>query len=152
MAREGFLKDKCGPRAKKFEHHGVILWNVVNAWAGSFVVPVFLIFLNAIIWQGAHNQVFAPGIFRPLHALFPVYTLLPCCWLERSCQFLHSRLIQSWPSSHLARLARHPGLLSLNWKERSGLISKNAFTKRQRLEKSFADASGFSKALLTESI
>jgi len=21
MAREGFLKDKCGPRAKKFEHH-----------------------------------------------------------------------------------------------------------------------------------
>jgi len=21
MAREGFLKDKCGPRAKTFEHH-----------------------------------------------------------------------------------------------------------------------------------
>jgi len=21
VAREGFLKDKCGPRAKKFEHH-----------------------------------------------------------------------------------------------------------------------------------
>jgi len=21
LAREGFLKDKCGPRAKKFEHH-----------------------------------------------------------------------------------------------------------------------------------
>ena len=21
MAREGFLKDKCGPRAKKFEYH-----------------------------------------------------------------------------------------------------------------------------------
>jgi len=21
VAREGFLKEKCGPRAKKFEHH-----------------------------------------------------------------------------------------------------------------------------------
>jgi len=21
VTREGFLKDKCGPRAKKFEHH-----------------------------------------------------------------------------------------------------------------------------------
>jgi len=21
MTREGFLKDKCGPRAKRFEHH-----------------------------------------------------------------------------------------------------------------------------------
>jgi len=21
VARKGFLKDKCGPRAKKFEHH-----------------------------------------------------------------------------------------------------------------------------------
>jgi len=24
VAREGFLKDKCGPRAKKFEYHWVM--------------------------------------------------------------------------------------------------------------------------------
>jgi len=26
VAREGFLKDKCGPRAKKFENHWCRLW------------------------------------------------------------------------------------------------------------------------------
>jgi len=29
VAREGFLKDKCGPRAKKFEHH----WHKVRNFA-----------------------------------------------------------------------------------------------------------------------
>jgi len=26
VAREGFLKDKCGPRAKRFEHHCSKYW------------------------------------------------------------------------------------------------------------------------------
>jgi len=31
VAREGFLKGKCGPRAKKFEHH----WPMVLRKLGS---------------------------------------------------------------------------------------------------------------------
>jgi len=30
VAREGFLKDKCGPRAKKFGHHCFILWDGID--------------------------------------------------------------------------------------------------------------------------
>jgi len=31
VAREGFLKDKCGPRAKKFEHDcsSLIAWRIM---------------------------------------------------------------------------------------------------------------------------
>jgi len=34
-AREGFLKDKCGPRAKKFEHHCITASNKNVHWCIS---------------------------------------------------------------------------------------------------------------------
>jgi len=33
VAREGFLKDKCGPRDKKFEHH----WSKVSSTSLGFL-------------------------------------------------------------------------------------------------------------------
>jgi len=32
VAREGFLKDKCGPRARTFEHH----WSMWRQWSRWF--------------------------------------------------------------------------------------------------------------------
>jgi len=32
VAREGFLKDKCGPRTKKFEHHCAAVKRQVMQW------------------------------------------------------------------------------------------------------------------------
>jgi len=67
VTREGFLKDKCGPRANKFEHHchresafldkPPIRSPENNRWAELFLIrklPTFSRFsrLNGTRWEG----------------------------------------------------------------------------------------------------
>jgi len=47
VAREGFLKDECGPRAKKFEHHCPTVLKSLVQW--SFLKSVAIV--NCVCWN-----------------------------------------------------------------------------------------------------
>ena len=60
MAREGFLKDKCGPRAKKFEHHWSKGWSTTQHCFIQRNVVASTRFLSTVVLDN-------PGRWRKLN-------------------------------------------------------------------------------------